>query len=113
MCRGYWLFPGPVGLRSHDVGAIAIAIVRQGRLHFTHSSSPNGRHLLLQRLLWMYRLDKYLGSADVAREVTQYCVDWWNCNLLDNLDVFFLSDLAGASILHLGDQKGMIRDKNR
>ena len=65
-------FLDPIGLRSHDVGAIASAIVRQGRLHFIHSRSPLERRAFLQRLLSMYHLDKYLGSANVAQDVTQY-----------------------------------------
>ena len=65
-------FFDPIGLRSDNAGAIAIAIAREARLHFTHSSSPLERHALLQCVLSMCHPDRYLGSVDVAQAVTQY-----------------------------------------
>ena len=65
-------FLGPIGLRSGDAGAIAIAIARRGRLHFTHSINPLERRAFLHRFLSMYHPDNYLGSAVVAEEVAQY-----------------------------------------
>ena len=56
-----------IGLRSHDVEAIAAAIVRQGRLTFTQSSDPLERRVFLQRFVSMYQFDNYLGSVVVAK----------------------------------------------
>lgn len=64
-------FFDPIGLFSGGVGAIAISIARQGRLHFTHSSGPLERRAVLQRLFSMYHLDKYVCSAVAAQEVAQ------------------------------------------
>ena len=52
-------FFGPIGLLSDGAGAIATAIARQGRLHFTHSSNPLERRAFLQRFFSMYHSDKY------------------------------------------------------